>query len=98
MSTYSTAPAPVNPEVQLEHTLAELDKAYKKLADDLAGLVSRLYTAMDQVAEATGAYKCDYCGSYTLETIECASYSDEMGRESESHCPRCLPVGYQEVA
>jgi hypothetical protein len=98
MPTYSTAPAPVNHEAGLASTLAKLDDAYKKLADDHAALVSRLYAAMDKIAEAAGAYKCDYCGSYTLETIEVAAYSDEMGAESESHCPRCLPAGYQEVA
>jgi hypothetical protein len=107
MSTYSTVPAVVNPEVnrdvdqiiaRSQAAAAELDKAYKQLADELAALVSRMYAAMDQVAEATGAYKCDYCGSYTLETIEVAAYSDEMGHESELHCPRCVPAGYREVA
>jgi hypothetical protein len=99
MSTYSTVPAvvnpQVNPEVQLEHTLAELDKAYKQLADELAGLVNRMYTAMDQIAEAAGAWHCDHCGEWTTETVQVANYSDEMGYEMESHCARCVPAGVE---
>jgi hypothetical protein len=45
MSKYSTQAAPVNLDTQLERTLENLDKAYRKLADDLAALVERLHAA-----------------------------------------------------
>jgi hypothetical protein len=45
MPNYSTSTQPVNYGAELEHTLENLDKAYRKLANDLAQLVERLHAA-----------------------------------------------------
>jgi hypothetical protein len=99
MSTYFAPPTVVNPEIdytaELEQNLAKLDTAYKTLADELSGLVNRMYAAMDEIAEAAGAWHCDYCGEWTTETIDVANYSDELGYEMQSHCRRCVPAGVE---
>jgi hypothetical protein len=106
MSSYSTVPAVVNPEVQPEVRFDDVDEiiaksqaasvamdaAYKNLADELAALVNRMHAAMAEIAEATGAFHCERCGEYTLETIELEDYSEELGREVDTYCPRCVPA------
>ena len=102
MSTYSTVPAAVNPEInrdvdeiiaKSQAASAAMENAYKELADRLQGLIDRMYAAIDEIAEAAGAWHCEHCGEYTIEIISVANYSDEMGYETENHCSRCLPVG-----
>jgi hypothetical protein len=101
MSTYSTVPAVVNPEINrdVDEVIAKsqaagaaMDLAYRELADRLQSLINRMHAAMAEIAEVTGAWHCERCGEYTLETIELEDYSEELGREVDSYCPRCVPA------
>jgi hypothetical protein len=92
MSTYSTVPAVVNPEIKpVYNPAAEV----AELQADIDDLVARMSRALDAIAEAAGAWHCDHCGEWTTETIQVANYSDEMGYEMESHCRRCVPAGVE---
>jgi hypothetical protein len=92
MSTYSTVPAVVNPEIrQVYNPQAEI----AQLQADIDDLMARMSQALDAIAEAAGAWHCEHCGEWTTETIQVANYSDEMGYEMESHCRRCVPAGVE---
>jgi hypothetical protein len=78
-------------------TIAALSEAVKpklkpqSIQEQLDVLRTRMYAALDQIADAAGAWRCEYCGEYTLEDITVANYSDEMGVEYVTHCRSCLP-------
>jgi len=92
MSTYSTVPAVVNPEIKpVYNPAAEV----AQLQADIDDLVARMSAALDAIAEAAGAWHCEHCGEWTTDTIQVANYSDEMGYEMESHCARCVPAGVE---
>jgi hypothetical protein len=102
MSTYFAPPTVVNPEInrdvdeiiaKSQAAAAAMDAAYKDLADRMQALIDRMYSAIDEIADAAGAWHCESCGAYTVEVISVANYSDEMGYETANHCARCLPVG-----
>ena len=103
MSSYSTVPAAVNPVVndvdeiiaRSQAAAAEMETAYSELAERLQTLINRMHSAMNEIAEAAGAWHCEYCGDWTTETIDVANYSDELGYEMESHCRRCVPAGVE---
>jgi hypothetical protein len=87
MQTYSLAPATVKPELKpASDPLAEMQA-------NIDDLVARMSAALDAIAEAAGAWHCDYCGEWTVEAIDVANYSDELGYEMQSHCRRCVPSG-----
>jgi hypothetical protein len=92
MSTYSTVPAVVNPEIKPVYNPAAEVAELQANIDDLMARMSR---ALDAIAEAAGAWHCEHCGEWTTETIQVANYSDEMGYEMESHCARCVPAGVE---
>ena len=89
MQTYSLAPAIVKPELKpVADPLAEMQA-------NIDDLVARMSSALDAIAEAAGAWHCDYCGEWTVEAIDVANYSDELGYEMQSHCRRCVPAGVE---
>jgi hypothetical protein len=101
MSTYSTVPAVVNPEInrdvdeiiaKSQAAAAGMEQSYKELGDRLQALINRMHAAMAEIAEAAGAWPCESCGEYTLEAIELEDYSEELGREVDTYCPRCAPA------
>ena len=68
MSTYSIAPAVVNPVVDpITDPLAEMQA-------NIDDLVARMSSALDAIAEAAGAWHCPSCGEWTLETIVVESF------------------------
>jgi hypothetical protein len=94
MPTLSVAPATINPI----DPIAEAERITAELSTHIDQMVLRMQRALDTLAEACGAWHCDHCGSWTTEAIEVEDYSEELGRETDTHCPRCLPAGYREVA
>ena len=95
MSTYSTVPAVVNPEIPVYDPIAEAERVTAELSAHIDQMCQRMQKAMDLLAEACGAWHCEHCGEWTTETIQVANYSDEMGYEMESHCARCVPAGVE---
>ena len=84
MSSYTTALQPVNHEAEVAELQSNIDD-----------LVARMSAALDAIAEAAGAWHCEHCGEWTIETIDVPNYSDEMGYEMECYCPRCVPAGVE---
>lgn len=56
----------------------------------LAALTARMDAAMTAIAEEAGAWRCDYCGSWTLEVVA-VELEDTDGRiwSAVEQCPRC---------
>jgi hypothetical protein len=88
MSTYITtlgSGTAVVPARDLAETLRDMQSS-------LDELVKRMNAAMVAIAEEAGAFECDYCGRYTLESIEVEDV-DEHGASwgSREFCPACVP-------
>ena len=61
-------------------------------AAEVDALVRRMHAALDEIAEAAGAWHCECCGEWTTETIELTSSDDELGFiETQEFCPACVP-------
>jgi hypothetical protein len=64
----------------------------RDMQSSLDDLVRRMKAAMVAIAEETGAFECDSCGRYTLESIEVVASDDELGFvETQSFCAACVP-------
>ena len=84
MSTYSIAPAVVNPEVKpITDPLAEMQA-------NIDDLVARMSAALDAIAEAAGAWHCQAAANGRSRPSWLQSNIDEMGTETTNRtCPVC---------
>jgi hypothetical protein len=78
-------------------TIAALHEAVKpkldapSIQEQLDALRTRLYAALDQIAEAAGAHRCEACDAWALHYVNVFDYSEELGDESYIGCERCSP-------
>jgi hypothetical protein len=75
------APAPARTAVE---TLVEM-------RESLAGLVSRLNSAMERLIDDAGAHTCENCGLVAFHFVPVNDYSEELGDESYVGCEKCSP-------
>jgi hypothetical protein len=89
MTAYATA-APAATPARRSHTLESL----QALSSHLEDLKFRMRCALDAIARDAGAWHCESCGEWTLESIPLTS-TDEFGRDEEgTFCKRCVPASY----
>jgi hypothetical protein len=86
MPTYTAAAPAATPRTS--YALESLEHLQRQLED----LKLRLTLALDNIAHEAGAWHCEHCGGWTLETVTVTSSSDERGEESSDRCRRCAPA------
>lgn len=60
------------------------------LTEKINAFRARMDAALDEIAEACGAWHCMNCGEWTREMVIADSHSDELGYETTEGCPRCV--------